>query len=70
MFIIQKDKDGWLYWQRWTGFSNKVHCPFNKKMQCNANCPLLTYKESDYIVEFNCTGVMTAKFNDTKVVNK
>ena len=70
MFIFQKDKDGWLYWERWTGCKNKIHCPFNQKMQCNGNCPLFTYKEADHIVQFSCTGTITVQFTDIKVVDK
>lgn len=40
MFTFIKDKNGWLSWERWTGFKNNVFCPFNKKMQCNAFCPM------------------------------
>lgn len=70
MFVIKKDKNGWLYWERWTGCKNVVHCPFNKRMQCNANCPLFTYKEAEHIVEMSCTGYVTIKYIDVKVINK
>lgn len=62
-----KDVDGWLWWNKWI-FTNKVHCPFNKRMQCNVNCPLFEYRDDK--VRFSCTGSITVEYSDVRMVAK
>lgn len=70
MFTFIKDKNGWLSWERWTGFKNNVFCPFNKKMQCNANCPHFKYAMEENAVEFHCVGNQVVRFEDSQIKNK
>jgi hypothetical protein len=70
MFTFIKDKNGWLSWERWTGFKNNVFCPFNKKMQCNANCPHFEYAMEENAVEFHCVGNHVVRFEDSQIKNK
>lgn len=62
-----KDVNGWLWWNKWI-FTNKVYCPFSKKMQCNVNCPL--FERVDDTVRFSCTGAITVVYRDVNIVAK
>ena len=69
---IDVDKNGFLTWDKFRENRadpiTKVFCPFNKKMQCNVNCPCFVIGDNE--VSFICIGNGSTTHKQTKVFNK
>ena len=64
---FEADKNGFLTWDRNAiGGRTKVFCPFNKKMQCNYNCPLFII-EKETTVKMYCKAPTIMEFKNTCV---
>ena len=64
--VLEADKDGFLTWNRRPGITSKVFCPYNKKMQCNLDCPMFIIAD-DNNVKFACSGGSNISCPNAKV---
>lgn len=65
--IIEADKNGFLTWNRnGVGGRTKIFCPFNKKMQCNYDCPFFVIEKGN-IVKMLCKQPCTISYENTIV---
>ena len=64
---IEADQNGFLTWDR-IGVRTKIFCPFNKRMQCNQDCPRFQIKDGNTVV-FCCISNGNVEYKDTQVFN-